>query len=306
MSLEVIFLGTAGSIPTAQRSMPAIVIRRKGELILFDFGEGAQRNFLRAHLGLNRKTRIFVTHLHGDHIFGIPGLIQTMSLMGRKKKVEIYGLPGIKDFVDAIFRTVRLNLTFPVEVFEVEEGLAYKGKEYEVHAAWTDHVVPNLAYALIEKERPGKFYPEKARALGVPEGPLWRKLQYGSSVRLRSGKIVKPTDVCGPPRPGRKIAYSGDTRMSENMKKLAEDCDLLIHDATFDDRLADKAEETGHSTASQAATVAKESNAKKLVLTHISARYGKPTILLKQAQKIFKNTIVAEDLLRIPVKYEES
>ncbi|MEM2336600.1 MAG: MBL fold metallo-hydrolase, partial [Candidatus Bathyarchaeia archaeon] len=171
---------------------------------------------------------------------------------------------------------------------------------------WANHVIPSLAYALVEKPRPGKFYPEKARALGVPEGPLWSKLQHGNEVRLPNGKIVKPEDVMGPPRPGRKIVYTGDTRPFEGLAAFAADADLLIHDATLDDELAERAYEDGHSTPSQAAENAKNSRAKLLILTHISARYENPKVLLKQARKIFKKTQVAEDFMTLEISLPKS
>jgi len=303
--LNVIFLGTGGSIPTPKRGLSAIAIRRKTELLLFDCGEGTQRQIIQAGVGFHRKTKLFVTHMHGDHVLGLPGLLQTMSLLDRTKKLEIYGPQGIKAFVEAISQTVRFSLTFPVQVSEVEAGLVCKEKEYEVYATQSDHMNHSLAYALIEKPRPGRFNTEKARELGVPEGPLWSKLQGGSSVKLPDGRIVKPGMVLGHPRPGRKIVYSGDTRQSENVVELAENADLLIHEATFDDELKERAVEDGHSTPSMAAETAKKAGAKRLVLIHISARYKDAKLLLEQARKVFVNTEVAEDFLRLALPLSE-
>jgi len=303
--LNVIFLGTGGSIPTPKRGLSAIAVRRKTELLLFDCGEGTQRQMIQAGVGFHRKAKVFVTHMHGDHVLGLPGLLQTMSLLGRTKKLEIFGPRGIKAFVEAISQTVRFSLTFPVQVSEVEAGLVCEEKEYEVFAAQSDHIDNSLAYALIEKPRPGRFNIEKARKLGVPEGPLWSKLQGGSSVKLPSGKIVKPEMVLGHPRPGRKIVYSGDTGQSENLVKLAENADLLIHEATFDDELTERAMEDGHSTPSMAAETAKKAAVKRLVLTHISARYKDAGLLLEQARKAFVNTDVAEDFLRLELPLSE-
>jgi len=302
MSLHVVFLGTAGSVPTPQRALPAIAIQRKDELILFDCGEGAQRQMIQAKVGFHRKTKVFVTHMHGDHVLGLPGLFQTMALLDRKRKLEIYGPVGIRAFVKAIKETVQFALTFPIEITETENAsVVCEEKEYEVHAVSVDHVVPSLAYALIEKPRPGKFNPKRAKALGVSEGPLWSKLQHGSAVKLPNGRIVKPEEVVGKPRPGRKIVYSGDTRPTRELLRLAEKADLLIHDATFDDQLKDRASEDGHSTPSQAAETAKEAGVKRLVLTHISARYKNPRLLERQARKVFPRTDVAEDFLRIEI-----
>jgi len=233
-------------------------------------------------------------------MLGLPGLFQTMSLLDREKKLEVYGPAGIIAFVEAIKQTVHFTLTFPIEISEIKEaGLVCEEKEYEVHATWADHVTPSLAYALIEKLRPGRFHPEKAKSLGVPEGPLWSKLQHGSVVKLSHGRTVKPEEVLGSPRLGRKVVYTGDTRPSENLVKFAENADLLIHDATFDDELWERAREDGHSTPSQAAETAKKAGAKWLVLTHISARYKDPSPLLEQARKIFPHVDLAEDFMKI-------
>ncbi len=300
MSLRVVFLGTAGSIPTPQRSLPAIAVQRKGELFLFDCGEGVQRQMIKAKVSFHRKMKIFITHMHGDHVLGLPGLLQTMSLLDREKKLEIYGPPGIKAFVEAIKQTVQFVLTYPIEISEIEDaGVVCEEKEYEVDTIWTEHVIPSLAYALVEKLRPGKFYPKKAKSLGIPEGPLWSKLQHSSTVKLPNGRIVKPEEVLGPPRPGRKIVYTGDTKFLNSIIKFAEGADLLIHDATFDDELWEKAEEDGHSTPSQAAEVAKKAKSKWLVLTHISARYKTTDLLLEQAKKKFPRVDVAEDFMKI-------
>lgn len=307
MSLRVIFLGTAGSIPTPKRGLPAIVIRRKDELLIFDCGEGIQRQMIQAGVGFHRKTKVFITHLHGDHVLGLPGLLQTMSLLDRERKLEIYGPSGIEAFVNAIQQTVQFNLTFPLEILDVKDAsIVCEEKEYEVRAVWADHVVPSLAYALIEKPRPGRFNLEKAKALGIPEGPLWSKLQHGSAVKLPNGRVVKSEEVVGPPRPGRKVVYSGDTRPTENVAELARNADLLIHDGTLDDELADKAYEDGHSTVSQAAEIANKAKVEWLILTHISARYKNANVLLEQARKIFPKTDIAEDFMKIDLPLKDT
>ncbi len=307
MSLRVVFLGTAGSIPTLERSLPAIAVQRKGELILFDSGEGVQRQMIRAGIGFHRKTKVFITHMHGDHVLGLPGLFQTMSLLDRERKLEVYGPSGIRAFVEATQQTVQFTLTFPIEVFEIEDaGVVCKEREYEVHAIWVDHVISSLAYALTEKPRPGRFHPEKARSLKVPQGPLWSKLQHGSAIDLPNGRVVKPNKVLGPPRPGRKIVYTGDTRPIENLAEFAESADLLIHEATFDDDLWERAREDGHSTPGQAAGTAKKAGTKRLVLTHISARYKESSLLLEQAKKVFPYVDLAEDFMKIDLPLSEA
>jgi len=307
MSLRVIFLGTAGSVPTPERSLPAILIQREGEQLMFDCGEGVQRQMMKAKTGFHKKMKVFVSHMHGDHVLGLPGVLQTMALLDRERKLEIYGLSGIKRFIEAIKETVQFVLTFPVEIHEIEEaGVVCEEEEYAVEAVWANHVIPSLAYALVEKPRPGRFYPEKAEALGVPEGPLWSKLQHKHVVNLPDGRVIKPEQVVGPPRPGRKIVYTGDTRPFKGFVKFASGADLLIHDATLDDELAERAAEDGHSTSTQAAENAKKAKVKQLILTHVSARYDDTSILLEQAQKIFKNTRVAEDFMKIGIPLLEN
>jgi len=302
MSLRIVFLGTAGSVPTPKRGLPALLVHRKGEQIMFDCGEGVQRQMIKAKAGFHRKMKIFITHMHGDHVLGLPGLLQTMALLDRERKLDVYGPPGIKRFLEDIRETVQFVLTFPVEIHEVHEaGVVCEEEEYVVQAVWANHVIPSLAYAFVEKPRPGKFYPEKAEALGVPEGPMWSKLQHGHKVKLPNGRVVKPEDVTGPPRPGRKIVYTGDTRPFRGFVKFAAGADLLIHDATLDHELAERAVEDGHSTPDQAAKNAKKAKVKQLILIHISARYEDTSILLQQAQKIFKNTQVAEDFMKIEI-----
>jgi ribonuclease Z len=306
MSLEVVFLGTAGSIPTLTRSLPAVAIIRLGELIIFDCGEGVQRQMVKAGIGFNRKTKIFITHMHGDHMLGLPGLIQTMSLLHRDKQLEVYGPCGLQGFMHAVEKALRSPPTFPLELREIrQEGLVCEEEDYTVYSTQANHTAPSFSYSLLEKHRPGKFYPEKAKALRVPEGELWSRLQQGLVVKLQDGTVVKPETVVGPLRPGRKIVYSGDTTFSTALVKLAKDADLLIHDCTFDDELSERAKEDGHSTPSQAAKTAEQSNAKRLILTHISARYKTAKKLLDQARKITANAEVAEDFMRIQLPLKD-
>jgi ribonuclease Z len=306
MSLSVVFLGTSGSVPTPKRALPAIAVQRKDELILFDCGEGLQRQMIQAGIGFHKKMRVLITHMHGDHVLGLPGLLQTMSLLEREKKLDIYGPIGIKAFVEAVKQTVQFVLTFPVDVYEIEdEGIVCREKEYEIYAKWVEHVVPSLAYALVEKPRPGRFFPEKAKRLGIEEGPLWAKLQLGESVRLSNGRVIKSEEVTGPLRLGRKIVYTGDTKSTENLAKFSENADLIIHDATFDDELVERALEDGHSTPSQAAETAKKAKVKRLILTHISARYKDASVLLEQARKIFSKADVAEDFMKVDIPFQD-
>jgi len=306
MSIHVTFLGTAASIPTLQRSLPAVLIQRGNEQLLFDCGEGTQRQMLKAKSGFHKKMKIFISHMHGDHVLGLPGLLQTMALMNRQRAVEIYGPRGINRFLEGTKEALQFALTFPVEIHEIHAaGTICSEEEYVVEAVWANHVMPSLAYAFVEKPRVGKFYPEKARVLGVPEGELWSKLQHGEEVTLASGIVVKPEEVSGPLRRGRKIVYSGDTKPFAAFARFAADADLLVHEATLDDALAEKAVEDGHSTPSQAAEVAVKAKVKKLVLTHVSARYADAGVLLVQAQKVFSDTVVAEDFMRLELPLPE-
>jgi ribonuclease Z len=302
MSLQTIFLGTAATIPTPSRALSAIAIKREGEVMLLDCGEGTQRQMIQARIGFNRRTKILITHMHGDHVLGVPGVLQTMSLLGRDKPLEIYGPTGIRAFLDAVVRTVHFYLGFQVKVKEINgEGVICEEKDYEIHAIPADHPGSALAYALVEKPRPGKFHPERAVSLGVPKGPLWSKLQHGHEVELADGRKVKPEQVLDLPRSGRRIVYTGDTRPSEKILELAQGADVLIHEATFADDLIERAAEDGHSTASQAATIAGKAGVGLLVLTHISSRYEDAKLLLEEARAIFSNARIAEDFMKIDV-----
>jgi ribonuclease Z len=300
MSIQVVFLGTAASVPTTKRSLPAVLIQRGNEQLLFDCGEGAQRQMITAKAGFHKKLKVFISHMHGDHVLGLPGLLQTMALMNRQRKVDVYGPDGIARFLEGTREALQFALTFPVEIHEIRTaGAVCVEEEYVVEAVWANHSVPSLAYAFVEKLRAAKFYPDKARALGVPEGELWSKLQHGEQVTLPNGMVVKHEQVSGALRRGRKIVYSGDTKPFEAFARFAACADLVIHEATLDDALAEKAAEDGHSTPSQAAEAAAKAKTKKLVLTHVSARYADATVLLVQAQKVFSDVVVAEDFMRL-------
>lgn len=305
--IEIIFLGTSASVPTKDRGLPCIIMRRKGELFMFDCGEGSQRTFLYSGVGINKPLKIFISHMHGDHVLGIPGLISSMSLLGRTRDVDIYGPSGIKEFIEHIFNIIPTNLRFQVITHEIShEGIIYENNEYRVRVVKGAHSIINLIYSLEEKARPGKFYPEKAEALGIPRGPLWGRLQKGYTIRLPDGTIIKPEDVMGSPRPGFKIVYTGDTCPCDSLLEIAHGADLLIHEATYADNLRARALKEGHSTARLAAEIALRANVKKLILTHISARYsGLEDLLLKEALKVFPNTELAYDGMKITLSYHD-
>ena len=299
MSLRVVFLGTSGSVPTLKRSLPSVVVQCSRDQWMFDCGENVQRQMMQGKVSFHRKMKIFITHLHGDHVLGLPGLLQTMALMVRTEPVQIYGPAKLKEFLVCTKETLNFGLNYPVEINPVSEGIVCDEGEYSVAAVKSNHAVESYSFAFVEKPRPGKFYPKKALALGIKAGELWSKLQSGKEITLVDGKVVKPSDVMGPMRAGRKIVYTGDTKPFEAFAKFAEGADLVIHDCTFDDSLAEKAGVDGHSTPSQAAGQAKAAGAKQLVLSHISARYPDATLLLEQAKKVFPNSILAEDFMEL-------
>ena len=299
--IDVIFLGTGGSLPTRERGLPSVALRRDGEIILFDCGEGTQRQMMHTGLGFNRPTVIFVSHLHGDHILGIPGLLQTMSSLARDKPLEMFGPKGLTRFLDTIYKPLGYPANFSLKVNELEPGDEVERKDYTIRTALAKHDIVCLAYSMTEKERPGRFHPEKAKRLRVPEGPLWGELQHGKPVKFE-GKIVRPYDVVESPRRGLKIVYAIDTRPAQSVKELARGADLLIHDGGFTEDRRPKAQEYYHSTAKEAAQVAKTSNVKRLALVHISAATRDDSALLKEGRRVFRGTIVPKDFEVLSLK----
>ncbi|HEV2118898.1 MAG TPA: ribonuclease Z [Candidatus Bathyarchaeia archaeon] len=299
--IDVIFLGTGGSLPTKDRGLPAVALRRDGELFLFDCGEGTQRQMMHARLGFNRPMSIMISHLHGDHILGLPGLLQTMSSLIRDKPLDLYGPEGVSSYLSSLRRTLGFAANFPVHVTELKPGQEVSKGAYTIKTAKAMHDIACLAYALVETDRPGRFHPEKAKRLGVPEGPLWKQLQMGKEVTIE-GKTVTPRQVIERPRPGLKIVYAIDTRPTEEVKVLAKEADLLMHDGGFAEDRRDKAKEYFHSTAREAARLAKAARVHKLALVHISAVTRDDSILLKQARSVFKPTLVPKDLMILSLK----
>ncbi|MCL2257732.1 MAG: ribonuclease Z [Nitrososphaerota archaeon] len=303
--MRLIFLGTSAAVPTLKRSLPATVLQCPTEQWIFDCGENTQRQMMASKISFHKKTKIFLTHLHGDHVLGLPGLLQTMALMDRKNPLQVYGPVGIKNFLECCQQTLNAELTYPLEINEVlNPKIIVQEEKYTITAVRANHTIESYSYIFEEKPHIGEFFPEKALALEIPEGELWSKLQKGETITLPNGNTVNPDEVIGPNRPGRKIVYTGDTMPYEDFADFAKDADVIVHDCTFDDALATKAKDNGHSTASQAANQAKTAEAKLLVLTHISARYPYIELLIEQAKKVFENTIMAEDFLiiEIPIK----
>src|SRR5437867_4531551 len=299
--IEVIFLGTGGSLPTKERGLPSVALRRDGEIILFDCGEGTQRQMMHAGLGFNRPTVILISHLHGDHILGLPGLLQTMSSLARDKPLDVYGPKGLMRFLELIYKPLGYPANFKVRARELGPGEEIDRGEYVIRTTLAKHDILCLAYAIAEKERPGRFHPEKAKRLGVPEGPLWGELQHGNTVKVE-GKEIRPSDVVEAPRPGLKVVYAIDTRPAESVKRLAKEADLLMHDGGFAEERRPKAQEYYHSTAREAAQLAKAAKVKRLAVVHISAVTRDDSVLLKEARKIFKQTLVPKDFQTLSLK----
>ncbi len=304
MQLYIHFLGTGGSWPSVQRNVSAVAIKRGGEVLLFDCGEGTQRQIQRSSISYMQINKVFITHHHGDHFLGLPGFIQTMQLNDREEALHIYGPKGTEKIVDTILHLGYFSPSYPVIGHDLKSGDILKFEGYEIRCTAARHNVPCLAYSLVEDMRPGKFNKPMALKLGVPEGPLFRKLQQGESVEI-NGKKITPDMVLGPPRPGRKITISGDTMPCKRVIELARGSDVLIHDATFDSSLEERAKEYGHSTARQAAMVAKEAEVEKLYLTHISPRYRDAEELEKEAKEIFPASYVAHDFMEVEVKLKK-
>ena len=299
--MRLVFLGTSAAQPTPERGLTCICLEKEGEILMFDAGEGAQISYLKSGLGWNKKMKIFVTHLHGDHCIGILGLLQTMTLQNRTEPMEIYGPDGIEEFIAANIKVLNFGLSFPVMITTVREGTVVNEKTYTINSCEADHSVTSYSYLFQEKDKPGRFFPDKAKEFGVPEGELWHKLQTGQDIQV-GDKIVKSSDVLGEKRPGKRIGISGDTRPTKKLEEFFKDCDYLSFDSTFSHELQNKALETHHSTAKEAADLAKKANVSNLILTHFSARYNDESVLLEEAKTIHSSVIAAKDLLEIEIK----
>jgi ribonuclease Z len=299
--MKLVFLGTSAAQPTAERGMTCICLVLDKEILMFDAGEGAQIAFQKSKLGWNKKIRIFVTHLHGDHCVGILGLLQTMSLQNRTESVDIFGPTGIEEFIAANLKLLNFGLTFPVRIIRIKEGLVFEDSTYSIQVCEAEHSIPAYSYLFTEKDKPGKFYPEKAKELGIPEGKLWHELQNDIEVKVGE-KIIRPSDVMGEKRKGKKIGISGDTRPTQKLEEFFKDCDYITFDSTYSDTLKEKAKENYHSTAKEAAELAKKAKVVNLILTHFSARYEDVEDLVNEAKTIHNSVIAAKDLLEVSIK----
>jgi len=299
--MKLVFLGTSAAQPTERRGLSCICLENDGEILMFDAGEASQISYMKSGLGWNKKMKLFVTHLHGDHCVGILGLLQTMSMQNRTESLEIFGPKGIDEFLAANIKVLNFGLSFSILITIVKEGKIFEDKKFSMYAAKANHSITAFSYLFEEKDKPGRFNVEKAKELGIPEGELWNKLQKGEEI-INNDRIIRSVQVLGKKRPGKKIGISGDTMPTKELEKFFEECDYLVFDSTFLDEEKQKAQDTCHSTAKQAAQLGKNSNVKNLILTHFSARYKDEIGHLTEAKKIHDSVITAKDLLEIEIK----
>ena len=304
MSLTLRFLGTSAARPTVERNVSALAVVREGETLLFDCGEGTQRQMMRYDVGFSLAD-IFFTHLHADHMLGLIGLLRTMALQGREEPMRLWGPRGAARLLRRAAELGAERVGFKVEVIELQPGERVPRSGYAIVPFLVDHG-PGQAfgYAIVEEVRRGRFNPELARELGIPEGPLWGQLHRGRPVTLDDGRVIESSALVGPTRPGRTVVISGDTRPCEATVGAARGADVVVHEATLADEEADRARETGHSTAREAAEVAAAAGVRRLVLTHFSARYSRdPSELVREARSVFPETAAARDGMELEVPY---
>jgi ribonuclease Z len=306
MSLTVHLLGTSASRPTVERNVASLALHREGETLMIDCGEGTQRQMMRYGISFSLKD-IFFTHMHADHLLGVIGLIRTMALQGRTDSLRLWGPKGTARFLKRVESLGFERATFPVEILELDDGQNIQRTGYAIRAFAVDHRgAMSIGFAIVEEERKGRFNPDKARALGIPEGPQWGRLHRGISVTLDDGRTVESSELVGPTRSGRTVVITGDTRPCAATIEASRGADLLIHEATFGDEEAERAIETGHSTAREAAQIACEAGVRRLVLTHFSARYSRDASELEQqARSVFPNTMIGKDGMELEVTYRD-
>lgn len=303
--MQVTFLGTSAALPTVDRNVSSLMVQREGELLMFDCGEGTQRQMMRYTSGFGVED-IFLTHYHADHILGIPGLLRTMGLQGRTAPVRLHGPRGAQRQIGPLITLGMERPKFPVEIVELRVDEILNRGDYDIVVGEARHKGECFSYAIVEHDRLGRFDPDRARALGIAEGPMWGKIHKGESVTLSDGRVVTPDELVGPSRPGRRLVISGDTGPSESLMNLARGADLLVHEATFGDDERERARETGHSTAGEAAAVARDAGVRRLALTHISARYTREAPeLVAEARAVFEATDIARDGMMVDVPFRE-
>lgn len=299
--MKLIFLGTSAAHPTPKRGLSCICLQRDAEILMFDVGEAAQTAYMKSGLKWNKKMKILITHMHGDHCIGILSLLQTMSMQNRTERLEIFGPKGIDEFLSSNIKILNFGLTFPVMISIVEEGKIIDEKDYSVYSCKADHSTTAFSYRFDEKDRPGRFDRQKAQQMGIPEGTLWKRLQQGEDIEC-NGKKVSPSQILGTKRPGRRIGISGDTRPTDELRDFFDGCDYLVFDTTFSDELREKALATRHSTAAEAGKLAHDAHVKNLIMTHFSARYENTDSLVEEGKKFHDSIIAASDLLQVEIK----
>ncbi len=312
--MNITFLGTSSGVPTLTRNVSSLALKlsQKAEVWLFDCGEGTQHQLIKSTIKSSQIRKIFITHMHGDHIYGLPGLLATLGLSGNSKGIDIYGPSNLKNFISSALKNSYCKISFPLKFFEVENSAQtntnlFEDELIEVKCASLKHRLPAFGYRVNEKDKPGEFNLEKAKKLNIPEGPIYGRLHSGQRVKLEDGRILNGSDFCGEPRKGESFVYCTDTIFSKRAVELSKNVDLLVHESTFSDKDEEMAFEKLHSTTTMAAKTALLSNAKKLVLTHISPRYTpkslvKPRDLLNEAKQIFPNTFLAKDFLTTKIR----
>ena len=312
--MNITFLGTSSGVPTLTRNVSSLALKlsQKAEVWLFDCGEGTQHQLIKSTIKSSQIRKIFITHMHGDHIYGLPGLLATLGLSGNSKGIDIYGPSNLKNFISSALKNSYCKISFPLKFFEVENSAQtntnlFEDELMEVKCASLKHRLPAFGYRVNEKDKPGQFNLEKAKKLNIPEGPIYGRLHSGQRVKLEDGRILNGSDFCGEPRKGESFVYCTDTIFSKRAVELSKNVDLLVHESTFSDKDEEMAFEKLHSTTTMAAKTALLSNAKKLVLTHLSPRYTPkssvtPRDLLNEAKQIFPNTFLAKDFLTTKIR----
>jgi ribonuclease Z len=304
MSLSLVLLGTSASRPTVERNVSSVALVREGETMLFDCGEGTQRQMMRYGVSFSVRD-IFFTHFHADHVIGVIGLMRTMALQGRTDPLRLWGPKGAARHLKRAEQFGVDRITFPVEISELDSGEKVERGDFTIVPFAVEHGPgPAMGYALVENDRKGRFDPAHARELGIPEGPLWGRIHRGEPVTLADGRVIEPSELVGPPRSGRTVVITGDTRPCDSTIAAARGADLLLHEATFGDEEAERAVETGHSTAREAAIIARTAGCRRLLLSHFSARYSRDAAELEaQARSEFADVTIGKDGMEIEVPY---
>lgn len=308
MNMEAFILGCGGMMPLPYRHLTSVLLRRDGDLFLFDGGEGTQVSLRRLNLKWKKINAIFVSHTHADHVTGLPGILMLSAQVERTEPLYIYGPPKISEYIETSRKVLDMYINYPIIVKEITAPcIVHHGEDYYIRCFPLDHTKTCVGYTLEELDRPGEFNPEKALQLGVPVGPLWGQLQKGNNVQNSEGKTVRPEDVMGAKRSGRKFSFVTDTLYKNTIAKEVQGSDLLICEGMFEDELIDQAREKKHMTASQAATIARDANVKRMCMIHYSPRYADKELpkLLEQAKKIFPAAELSKDRMHIEIPYED-